>query len=575
MSYAVAKQLLLTLLIFLCATAGQAQAIESFKDAKWKATGGFGVSLMQYSRSGEIANRSSPLAYALNGNLRLSYGDFSIPISATYNNQRGSISNPFAFYGLSPSYKWATLHLGHRSIPFGKYLVSGQPFFGVGMELTPGKFRFAAAHGQLRSPIIQEDSLVIGAELFEPYRRTLTAARIGVGTNSNHFDVTVSRVIDREKEGDPSGADFLLPAPAENLGVSTKFNFSLAKVIQISGESALSVLTNEQGRDSLNVPESVPEFVSNAIELNESSSAHFAHDYGIGFRQRGFNTRLSFERVDPFYRSLGTPYLTDDIQRVRLQMGLAFGKGKVRVNGSVGRQRNNLTQLLTSTRERTIGSLGLTAKLSKELRLSARYSNFSSSLNQEIILVGDTLKRGQQTSTYSLSPVYTRRLETGSLRIGLRSTLRELDYGTSVRQQTSQLSFKSTVSRDWKESHFQINANASWRRSLTERTDVSLNRGNTVLQFGARISKGIKLGASESKAKETPPLKLGLSANLAMRKRESESDGSVFTLAATANYQPSRAHSLSLRLGLLRNTSPLADRSFGELRNNLSYRFTF
>ena len=65
------------------------------------------------------------------------YG-LSLPFSFNVSQYSESYEDPFTQFGISPSYKWAKLHLGYRSIQFSPFVFDGQNFLGAGVELNPG-----------------------------------------------------------------------------------------------------------------------------------------------------------------------------------------------------------------------------------------------------------------------------------------------------------------------------------------------------------------------------------------------------------------------------------------------------
>jgi len=546
----------------LVATNLHAQDLGSLADASWNVTGGLGAGLSAYSVSGDRPGRTSPFAYVLSGNVNFSYGDFAIPISVSYRNQQGSISNPFQRFGLSPSYKWATVHLGWRSMPLGQFLYSGQDFLGVGVELNPGKFRLAALRGQLRTPLVQRDSLFVGAELLETYERTLTGGRIGVGTEANHFDIVATRVRDALTEEPPPSreAGFL---PSDNVGLSAQLNLTLWRKLSLRGESSLSAITNDRERDSLDVANEWVDRVGTVLDVNETSRVHFAHAYRLNLNVRPVRLGFEFQQVDPFYRSLGTPYLNNDIRRLNARLGFSLAAGKVRVDTRLGRQRNNLNELLLSTNARWIGSANVQAQLSPKLSLQARYYNFQSQLEDGLVVVDDTLRRGQQTATYTLSPAYRERLDGLTRTIRLTANYRDIAYRQPGRPATSigQTSARLLVSQQWTETDFGVSASLRYQRNEAE--------------VESRESQNVGFGIQANKGLLDKTIRLGLSAQYSDRQRGGENDGSVTSLGLNASYRVTEKNTLSVRSNLLVARSPIDLRDFTETRTHLNYRLRF
>ena len=83
--------------------------------------------------------RRAPFSYMLNGSPTISIYGIKIPLSFTYSDQELSYAKPFQRYGTSPYYKWIKLHLGHRSLNFSPYSMTGQTFFGCRCRIDPWK----------------------------------------------------------------------------------------------------------------------------------------------------------------------------------------------------------------------------------------------------------------------------------------------------------------------------------------------------------------------------------------------------------------------------------------------------
>lgn len=62
---------------------------------------------------------------------------------------------------------------------YSAYTLSGRSFFGVGLELTPGKWYFSALKGKLQNPLAIRDTLVYGANLIPGYERNIEGAKLG------------------------------------------------------------------------------------------------------------------------------------------------------------------------------------------------------------------------------------------------------------------------------------------------------------------------------------------------------------------------------------------------------------
>ena len=133
-------------------------------------------------------------AWYLSGSPVVEVYGLKMPFSFLLSNQQRSIQQPFNQFGLSPSYRWATLHLGFFNPQYSPFTLAGRRMLGVGTELNPGKFRFAASYGRFRKPIQFENNpttattfLLPGAE--PSYRQEGYAFKIGIGSPKNFVDL--------------------------------------------------------------------------------------------------------------------------------------------------------------------------------------------------------------------------------------------------------------------------------------------------------------------------------------------------------------------------------------------------
>ena len=116
------------------------------------AHGGLTFSNEFYSGSDSLVRRD-PYAYFLNGNLNMNLWGISLPFSFSYSNTQISYTQPFNKFKLDPSYKWVHLLVGTNTMEMSPYTLSDHEFTGVGVELTPGKWKIAGMYGRLNKAV--------------------------------------------------------------------------------------------------------------------------------------------------------------------------------------------------------------------------------------------------------------------------------------------------------------------------------------------------------------------------------------------------------------------------------------
>src|SRR5690606_21783543 len=151
-------------------------------------------------------------------------------------------------FGASPYYKWAKLHLGHRSINFSPYIFSGRTFLGAGIELTPGKWQFIAFSGTLRNYLSFQDIPVSGAIQLPSFRRRILGATVGIGSRHNRVESTAITVKDQEQEQHdiPNQLN-----PVENLVIGSNFQFRIFKRVHFIVNGSASLFTTDRTAESI------------------------------------------------------------------------------------------------------------------------------------------------------------------------------------------------------------------------------------------------------------------------------------------------------------------------------------
>jgi hypothetical protein len=362
--------------------------------------------------------RMAPFTWGINGRMNLSLYDLQIPFSFTFSEKERAFRQPFNQYGLSPRYKWATAHIGHRSMHFSELTMSGQRFLGGGLELTPKKFRFAAMYGQLRREVFADTT--VEAVVEPAFRRMGMGMKVGVGSQANHVDVVLFRAKDDYdpialQRGRYGGA-----LPEENLVLGIGAAFELAKPLQLQVDAAGS-LHNEGPKPATREGsgnETSNDYDSFLFNLDRSTRRGTAVKTGLTYNRRGFTVSGHYDRIDPLFQSLGNYFFLRDVENIRGSLGTGLFGQKLRVTASLGVQRNNLGEALATTTRRTIGSAGLTYASGKVVTVMLNWSNFEANVRSAFEAAGtDTLTLRQLSDNITLNTgLRFRNTATGSTR---------------------------------------------------------------------------------------------------------------------------------------------------------------
>ena len=133
-----------------------AQDLGNIKKQKpFTMSGSIGASANFYNSNEPITSRP-PFGWNIYGHFTPTVYGISLPVSFVITQYGKSYQQPFTMFGISPTYKWAKLLLGYRNIQFSPVTFDGQSFRGAGLELNPGKLRFAAFYGKLNRKVNED-----------------------------------------------------------------------------------------------------------------------------------------------------------------------------------------------------------------------------------------------------------------------------------------------------------------------------------------------------------------------------------------------------------------------------------
>lgn len=358
--------------------------------------------------SGENTRDANVFMAAFRGNV--SAWGMQIPVNFSYRSGQLSsgLTNPFVRLGISPSYKWLKLHLGHRTMHFSRYSLSDLSFLGAGVELNPGIFRFAAMYGDIQNPNYNLDTLALYANLVFDYKRKAHGVKIGLGKQDNFIDFFYVKVKDNYSIRDIEKIYIERMPPPENLVTGTQMKWTLFKKLSFSAGANLSIMTNNQlSRNDFN-PEGISrqlrEAADNFMLTNNTTKANLAGEAAVRYADRNFNIGLQYNRVDPAYRSLGIHYVLDDVENYTVTAGFRALKNKVNLNGRYGWQRNNLGNIRRNTTERIIYSINANLMFSSSTGINVNYSNFATDQRAGFAVINDTFRLVQNTSITAINP---------------------------------------------------------------------------------------------------------------------------------------------------------------------------
>ena len=119
-----------------------------------------------------------------------------------------------------------------------------------------------------------------------------------------------------------------------------------------------------------------------------------------------FNASSTYQRIQPDYISLGTPYTVNDLETISLAAGGNLLKGHLNLSGAYSTQHNNLSHALSTELMAQSGNLSINANVSKHLNLNVNINGAKVLQKDGLIQLTDSLRMDQLMLNYSFSPSY-------------------------------------------------------------------------------------------------------------------------------------------------------------------------
>lgn len=355
-----------------------AQNLETIgKEKAFAISGGVSLNQIVYAASG-IDSRRDPYSYYASGNVTFSLYGWSVPLSFALSNQSVSYQQPFNQYGLHPTYKWITGHIGYSSMSFSPYTLNGHIFKGVGVDLAPGdKFRFSAMYGRLLRAV-QPDSSAENPP-------TPAFKRMAYGFKAHYGDAKYFGEVSLFRAKDDSASIDYIPEdegvlPQENLVVSIGGGITFFQKLLLKGEFASSAITRDLRAEESQTKGFHGSF-GNLFTPRISTSYYKALKGSLSYMGNGFSIGAGYERIDPEYRTLGAYFFNSDLENITVNGATALAGGRINVAANVGTQRDNLDGSKISTMRRWVSSLSVGFVPNEKLNISTSYSNFQTYTN--------------------------------------------------------------------------------------------------------------------------------------------------------------------------------------------------
>jgi hypothetical protein len=559
------KLILILILLYIISNTLQSQNLEGLSRQKpVLLSGGLTARTIFYDANG-IPNRRQPFSYIFTGSPTISiFNSFTIPMSFTYSEQDRSFRQPFNQFGMSPYYKWITIHVGYRNINYSQFTLAGHTILGAGIELHPGIFRFGFITGRFNRATPVDTS----SKSFQPftYSNHGTAAKIGIGKGVDFFEVSMLKAKDDINSVHPPVDYIGTVTPGENIVVGINGQIKFLKNFTFVLEAATSLYTRNLENstplsDSTN--KGITKILGNFISTNSTTERYNAIQTSLLYHEKIFSAKLQYRRVDPDYKTMGAYFFNNDIENITFAPSLNLLKNKFRFGGSIGFQHDNLLKQKQTTSSRVIGSANLSAELNEHFGIDFSYSNYSNTQLRKTILLGNTFRIAQVSENYSFTPRYILASEKFvhsvifSANYNIFSSVdKTIDNLSDTKSNNYFLNYQVTV--------VPRNLTYTFNLNYTDVKSASYEDGN----YGVTLGVNKVLNNSKLTAGWLGSFLKGL---------HGKSTGLILNQNVTVNYRINKHHSFGTTISYINNKSQqtLITPSYSEWQADLNYRYVF
>ncbi|MBD2700806.1 hypothetical protein IC229_09165 [Spirosoma sp. BT702] len=561
-----------TLLLLLCgfwlsSPAWAQTEAPSGKSSPVKLSGGLNAYAGFYSASG-IQVRNQPSPFGLSGSVTVSLpGGIAIPFSAVLGNQGSSFRQPFNQFGISPTYKWATVHAGYRNVSFSPFTLAGHTFLGGGVELNPGKLRLGAVYGRFNKAI---STNIAEPDIIPAYQRTGYAVKVGYGKPGNYVDLIMLRAKDDSASiASVPQSSTQTVSPAENLVVGLTSRLLILQHITVELDEAVSAYTRDVRATMVSTEGSNPvtRFFGRLFTPRLSTQLTQATQAAIGYKGRNAGIKVQYKRIDPNFQTMGAYYFQSDIESYAIAPNVTLLEGKLRLSGSYGVQYDNLANNKSARTGRQIGSLVASYNPETKFGIDLQLSNYGISQQAGLRPIIDTLQLAQNNLSATVNTRYTLQKEDVIQVFNLTTTYQKLsDLNANTANQTENNNINLNLGYFYQQTTTGWGFNGMLSYTQTQLPIVLGDTNRTVRFFGPT------LGATQSFLEK----KLTTSANASyLINQQFGVTGNVLTVSANAGYQVAKQQTINVSLNYLNSNTGIQTEKFNELRGNLGYGISF
>lgn len=395
--------------------AARAQDLERIGSIEpMRMNGAVGATLTSNSMSG-MDRRQTPFSWLVSAASTTDLYGVSIPFSFTISERDRSYQQPFSEFGLSPTYKWATLHLGWRSMAWSRYTNAGIRFLGVGVELQPKDFVCAAMYGRLQRAVAEDST---NRYAIPAYRRTGGGVMLLFGNDQGNARTSFFMA------GDDTTSLAHPPAgvlPQQNAVLGAGMLLQIIDGVSLDVDIGGSLFTRnlfspslEKGGIAGGLQARRATQLRDYYSVLSSTTLAFAGRASLAAALPQGGVQLTAELIEPDYMSLGAYTFESDVFNITAAPTWMFFDGRLRTSASIGMQRDNVAHEKAATTTRWIGSIMANIDPAPEYGFGVNYANYASGQTGARMPINDSVRVRNVNESVGVSGRYM--LTTADLR---------------------------------------------------------------------------------------------------------------------------------------------------------------
>lgn len=543
---------------------------ETLKKNPFKISGGVSASSVFYQSNQN--NSREAFTYFLNGNLNLGIYHWTLPISYSFTNQGSQLNYqiPWKFNRLSihPKYKWIQAHIGDASMSFSPYTYNGLMFTGAGAELNPKiPLKLALIGGRLNKEVKENGN----PQNIPAYKRTAYGAQIKWEQEKYKLGLIGFYAKDHNADLGILSADKEI-FPQENLVISLNASFFIHKNVEVFGEFANSILTQNTQMEGSNHTRGI---ASSLLKGNASTQSFNAYNFGANLNLKNTALGIRYERIDPEYKTLGAYYFNNDLENITLNNNLTLFKGNLTLATSIGRQIDNLNEQKLKRTSRWVGSINANLKASDKLMITGSYSNFTMFTNKQLNQFTNINQNPLLLQQPKDSIDYKQIAQNTNLNINyIISQKKHLSQSINLNYSLNDMVNKENdIVRRGGISRFH-NLAATYALGFPEKKmSIGVSVNYTHIYAASKVSTtfGPAVSVNKSFLEDKLQTSFGASYN---RSNNRSINSNVINLRASANYSPWEKHSFNANvIQMLRNSNQQP--KLNEITATIGYNYSF